>query len=146
MADNKELYELAFELYVKRVAAQPLVRNAEHEAIEAYRKAESFLAVRDKIKSGGLVAVKQDGPQLADCCAPNLSPKHPHNLVSQRFGDPKLTLVNRIATWLDKNHPAPDQDEKDFALRMNREFPDLSWDPPAINTARAIFPAYCAAK
>ena len=143
MAENKELDSLAFDIFARRIAAQPINRNAEHEALEAYRKAEAFITVRDSVRSGALVPAKLSGPQLCDCSAPNLKRTHPHNLVSQAFGD--LAKVNRIKAWLDKN-PTPESDPSELVVKCNREFPELGWDLPAVNTARAVFPAYCVSK
>lgn len=142
MADTKpniELDSFAFEIFKEAVAKSPASRGGEQQARAAYVKAEAFMAVRDKVRAGELKAVKPDGPVLADCCAPNLKRTHPFNLVSQRFGS--LEKVNRIAAFLDKN-PTPEGEPDELIAKVNREFPDLSWDLPAINTARTIFPAY----
>lgn len=147
MANEKqnttELDEFAFEIFKQSVARSPVNRGGEQQARAAYIKAEAFLAVRDKARAGELKAVKSDTPVLADCFAPNLKRNHPFNLVSQKFGD--LNKVNRIAKWLDVN-PTPESEPEELVSRINREFPDLSWDQPAINTARAIFPEYVGAK
>jgi hypothetical protein len=146
MADTKEtkafddLDSLAFEIYSARLA-HPQQRGGEHVAIDSYRQAETFLSVRDRARGGKLKAKADDGSTLADCSAPNLRQTHPHNLVSQRFGD--LVKVNRIKAWLDKN-PTPESAPEELVGRINREFPELSWDLPTVNTARAIFPAYAA--
>ena len=140
MAENKELDSLAFDIYARRMASQPILRNAEQEALEAYRKAEAFLVVRENVRSGALSPAKQSGPALSDCSAPNLKRTHPHNLVSQAFGN--LERVNRIKKWLDAN-PTPEGDPAELTVKLNREFPELGWDMPTVNTARAIFPAYC---
>ena len=129
MADkiNVELDELAFRIYSEMVAKQPANIAAERLALASYRKAESFLSVRGRVRSGELEATEPTGPQLADCSAPNLKKTHPHNLVSQRFGD--LKRVEQIKAWLDKNPTA-------------ETYPELDWDVPTTNVARTIFPAY----
>jgi len=136
---TNELHDKAFELFREMVAKSPTGRGGEQQARAAYMKAEAFLAVREAIQSGAIKPSKSDGPALTDCCAPNLHRSHPYNLVSQRFGD--LTKVNRIQQWLDKN-PTPERDPEDLVSRLKDAFPELSWDTPAINTARAIFPQY----
>lgn len=135
---NTELDELAFEIYSKRVAASN--RSGEQLAVASYRDAEAFLAVRAKARNGSLESKTADESGLCEVSAPNLKRTHAHNLVSQRFGD--LAKVNRIKVWLDRN-PTPESDEGELVAKLNREFPELSWDLPTVNTARAIFPAYC---
>ena len=125
---NTELDDFAFRLYVERVASGAVNRVDEQVALDSYRKAEAFLRVRDKVRSGEITAVQPVGPQLADCCCPNLKKTHPFNIVSQRFGD--LKRVKQIREWLDKNPTADRYDE-------------LEWDPPTVRTARQILPAYC---
>ncbi len=141
--ETTELDDLAFQIYSARVAANPVRRGGEQEAIDSYRQAEAFLSTRKRVKAGELKPVVVEGPQLTDCCAPNLPHRtHPHNMVSQRFGD--LARVNRIKRWLDVN-PTPENDPAELVHRLNREFTDLNWDLPTINTARAIFGAYAVA-
>lgn len=143
MAENKtnpELDQFAFEIFKQAVASSPASRGGEQQAMAAYRKAEAFMAIRDRVRSGDTKTVKPDGPALTDCFAPNLKRSHPHNLVSQKFGD--LAKVNRISQFLDKN-PTPENEPDELVSKINREFPELSWDLPTINTARAILPAYC---
>src|SRR5205823_2384604 len=108
-------------------------------ALDSFRAAEAFLAVRKRVKAGELKAKEPDGPQLANVCCPNLRRTSPHNLVSQRFGD--LTRVNRIKKWLDAN-PTPENDPDELVAKLNREFSDLGWTMPEINVARAVFGAY----
>ena len=136
---NPELDQLAFEIFKQTVAGSPVNRGGEQQAISSYAKAEAFLAVREKVRSGAVKPERPTGPKLAEFCAPNLPSTHPHNLVSQRFGS--LDRVVRIKKWLDE-HPTPESDPQDLVPQINRQFPDLSWDLPAINTARAIFQSY----
>lgn len=136
---NTELDEFAFEIFKQAVARSPVNRGGEQQARAAYQKAEAFLAVRERVRAGDLKAVKQEGPVLTDCWAPNLKRSHPHNLVSQKLGD--LNKVNRIAKFLEQN-PTPESDPDELVSRVNREFPDLGWDLPTINTARVVFPEY----
>ena len=138
-AGASELDALAFELFKSAAAAHPVKRGGQNVAVDAYRKAEAFLAVRDRIRAGELAPQEPGGPKLADCCAPNLRRTHPHNLVSQRLGD--LAKVHRIKQWLDRN-PTQESDPAELVAKLAREFPDLDWDMPTINTARAVFPAY----
>lgn len=139
---DTELHELAFQIYCHRVAAQPINRAGAQIALDAFRKAEEFIAMRDQIESGEVSTAKPTESPLADCCAPNLPRTHPHNLVSQRFGD--VNRVKRINDWFAKN-PAPVQrdDEPQYVDRVRTMFPELGWDMPTINVARVIFPAYC---
>ncbi len=140
IAPNVELDTMAFEIFSKRVAASPAKRGGEREAMDAYRCAEAFLAARDKVRSGELREKPVD--LLADCHAPNLKRTHPHNLVSKAQGN--LERVNRIRKWLDSN-PTPADEPDQLLARLNREFPDLGWDLPTVNVARAIFPQYAKA-
>jgi hypothetical protein len=138
---NSEIDSLAFEIYSKRMAQPGPKRLASHEALEAFKQAEEFVAVRAKVKSGALKTEEPDGPQLAGFCAPNLKRTNPHNLVSQRFGN--LQRVETIYTWLSRN-PTPENDPEDLVHRFNHQYPDLGWTLPEINVARIIFPAYIA--
>ena len=125
---NPELESLAFEIFKETVAKIPANRLGEQVAIEAYRKAEAFLKIRDRVRSGEPLVKQADGPQLCDASAPNLKKTHPHNLVSKRFGD--LAKVNRIAKWLGDNPTTETSEEMD-------------WDAPTTALARVLLPAYC---
>ena len=147
---SKELDDLAFRIFTQRAAVNP--RASEGDAVLAFRAADAFLATREKIKSGELTPRPPEGPQLAECCAPNLPKTHPHNLVARVWQDRQggspvpgdLGRVNRILGWLQKN-PAPppgsDVSPSEQVNRINREF-DLPWTETELNLARAIFPAY----
>lgn len=136
---SSELDDKAFELFREMVAKSPTGRGGEQQARAAYMKAEAFLTVREAVQSGAIKPSKSDGSMLTDCCAPNLHRSHPYNLVSRRFGD--LKKINRIHEWLVKN-PTPERDPEELVGRIKDAFPELSWDTPAINTARAIFPQF----
>lgn len=136
-----EIDTIALEIFSKFVAAQP-TRSGEQMAIGAYRAAEQFLAVRARVRAGELQPAKVEGPQLSEASCPNQRPTHPVNLVSQRFGN--LEKANRIRVWLSQN-PTPEKDEGELVDRLNRQFPELSWDMPTINTARVLLPAYALA-
>ena len=143
MADQKfnvELEDLAAEFAKSSAAVNPRI-DANQRAIIAFREASAFLAVRDKLREGKLTSEKPVGPQLSDCRAPNLPKTHPHNMVSSVHGS--LDRVQKIKKWLDA-HPTPESEPEQLIPQLNREFPECNWDLPAINTARAIFPAYCA--
>lgn len=143
MANEKnsvELDQFAFEIFKQAVASSPVKRGGEQQAIASYEKAEAFLAVRDRVRSGTLKPEQPKGPRLAPFSAPNMSKTHPHNLVSERFGS--LERVAKINKWLEAN-PTPERDPEDLVPQVNRAFGDLNWDLPALNTARVIFPAYC---
>lgn len=140
---QSEVDELAFRIFSHRIANLYGRRGNEQLAVDAYRKAEAFLAVRDKVRKGELEIDKPDGPVLSDCCAPNLKPTHPFNLVSQRMGS--LPKVRLILTWIEtyRKNCKPDTPPEELLVKLNREFPELGWDESAVNTARNIFPAYC---
>lgn len=147
--ETSDLDRLAFELFLHRAGGTR--RASEREALVAYRQAEAFLAVQEKVKAGLLTPTEPDGPQLADCCCPNLPRTHPHNLVAKVHTDRKgvetpgdLAKVNRIKKWLDKNPTPEGEDEQTYFInRLNREFSDLGWTVAQVGVARAIFPAYC---
>ena|SRR3990167_2874049 len=146
MASDKELEEKAFEIF----AQTPLHMRGDKVALDSFRKAQDFINVRNALSKGELDVKKPEGPQLADCCAPNLPRNHPHNLVAALYTERKtgaehcgdIQKVGRIKAWLDKN-PMPETDPEQLVPRLAAAFPELSWDVPTINTARAIFPAYC---
>lgn len=147
MADktSSELDDLAFRIYSERVAAG---RGGEAVAIDSYRKATDFVTVRDKMRTGQLSAAKPEGVQLAECCAPNLDRNHPLNLVAKVFTDRKgasfpgdISKVRRINKWLSEN-PTPESDPEELVPRLSQSFPELGWNLPTINTARAVFPNY----
>lgn len=131
--------ELAFRLFSQRAAMGPLRRNGEGEAMNSYRQARAFLDAQKRVQAGELDVAEPKGPQLANCCAPNLPETHPHNLISQRFGD--LLRVATIKKWLDVN-PTPASDPNELVTRFNKQFRGMDWDLPTINTARTVFPHY----
>ena len=142
MANEKvddELEALAFEIYKQAVAGGSAIAS-EQQALAAYHKAEAFISVRTRVRNGQLKAEKTTGPQLCDVRAPNLPRTHPHNLVSKVYGN--LDRVRKIYAWLEAN-PTPEREPTELIPRLQAAFPDLSWDVPTINTARAIFPDYC---
>lgn len=145
---SSERDELAFKIYAQRVAVAGVRFNGEREALDSFQRAQAFMDARDKVRSGALNVKPPTGPQLCNCSAPNLEPTHPHNLVSQRFGD--LEKVNRIKKWLDA-HPTP-EDATELVNQIAKDFPDLRshkgerWDLPTINVARILFHDYCEAK
>ncbi|MSR60299.1 MAG: hypothetical protein EXS05_22105 [Planctomycetaceae bacterium] len=139
MANEKldnELEAIAFEIYKQTVSHGSAIAN-ERQAIDAFAKADTFIAVRERARAGKLEIKKPVGKQLADCSAPNLPETHPHNIVSQRFGS--LEKVLRIKKWLDENPPTEDQTY--LIPKVNRAF-DLSWKVPELNLARTIFHEY----
>lgn len=134
-----DLDQMAFQLFCQRVAAHPYQRGSEAAALDAYKQAEAFASVRRRVKAGELKQQADKSP-LADCYAQNLRRTHPINLVSQKYGS--LERVRRIGKWLNEN-PTPEREPEELVTRLNQEFPDLGWDLPTINTARAVFGAYC---
>lgn len=136
-AEKVELDELAFRLYAERISKLPAQSSGEAAGAWAYRKAEDFLAIREKVKSGDtkVTAVSK----LADAAAPNLKKTHPHNLVSQRFAEDNggearvLSMLKEIQTWL-LNHPRSDESP----VAYDR----LDWDVPTTNLARILIPNY----
>lgn len=135
--DTTELDELAFRLYAERIAKMPAQASGEASSRWAYRRAEEFISLRDRVRAGETVAASQT--ILADVSAPNLKKTHPHNLVSQRFCDDNggeqavLTRIKQIKDWLDKH---PRSDESPVA------YEPLYWDVPTTNLARVILPHY----
>jgi hypothetical protein len=133
-----EVDSLAFEIYSKRMAHPGPKRAASFEALEAFKQAEEFIAVRAQVKSGALKTEEPEGPQLAACYAPNLKRTSPYNLVSFKWGS--IDRVNRVLSWLEKN-PTLD-DAEDLVHRFNSQFPELGWTLAEVSVARTIFPAY----
>ncbi len=138
---NAELDKLAFEIFSKRAATRPA---GEQAAVESYKAAEAFLAVRAKVQTEGIASAVDDSP-LSDVSAPNQPPTYPLNLVSRKFGD--LERVKKIAKWLEQN-PTPEDPSYLFAS-FKRAFPDLHWQCATeaetlglFNVARAVFPHY----
>lgn len=149
-SDNSERDALAFQIFCQAHASRALRRDGEREAIESFRKADAFLAVKKKMASGELKVNKPDGPQLAECCLPNQDANHPLNLVAKMYTNRKtgasrpgdLNKVAAIKKWLDRN-PTPEGNPEELVNRLNAEFSNLNWDLPTINVARAVFPSYC---
>ena len=129
--DGTERDELAFRLYAERIAKMPAQVNGEESSRWAFRKAEDFLTIRERIRAGTESTKAPEGPQLAEVSAPNLKPTHPHNLVSNRFGN--LAKVREVKDWLDK-HPRSDESPVAYA--------PLDWDAPTTNLARVLLPNY----
>lgn len=141
--EQAEMDKLAFELYGKRVASHRL-DMAEATLLDCYRKAALFIKVRQRIRTEGISLAVPDEPEGADCRAPNLRPTHPYNLVAQVGGD--LSKANRIKKFLDVNPtPAGDNGPEELLTKLNRTFPDLGWDMPTVNVARALLPVHCKA-
>ena len=129
-ARDDVIEQRAFQLFSARRAQLGLRGLAEQIAAECYRDAEAFLTVAERVRAGEAPAAKPTGPQLADCCAPNLKATHPINMVSQRFG--KLDRVQEI-------HDRLQTDEKLDSL------PEYDWGLSEIHTARTLFPAFVSA-
>lgn len=127
---NEVIEQRAFELFTARRAQLGLRGDAEQIAAECYRDAEAFSNVAQRVRSGEAPAARSAGPQLSDCCAPNLKPTHPVNMVSQRFGT--LDRVQQI-------HAQLQADEKLDSL------PEYEWGQSEVNTARTLFPAFVSA-
>ncbi len=53
-ATNTELESVALKIYVERVSGMRFNRATEQLAIQSFKEAESFLAVRDMIRDGEL--------------------------------------------------------------------------------------------
>lgn len=142
-----ELKKLAFHIYGQKAAYGAIRRDGKREAIQSFRQAKAFLEAAKLVDAGELDISEPKGPQLSECCAPNLPPTHPHNLVardyvhrkSQRHYPGDLVKVNRIKKWLDAHGTTP---EDELLPKLNNEFPDLNWDAPTLHVAQAIFPAY----
>lgn len=136
--DQTEVDEFAFRLYAERIAKMPSHANGEAASAWAYAKANDFMAVRARVKSGEAVSVADS--KLSEASAPNLKPTHPHNLVSRRFaashhgGEAKvLAMLREINAWLQAH---PRSDEAQVA------YDKLDWDVPTTNLARVLLPNY----
>lgn len=136
-AETTEIDELAFRLYVERISNLPAHSSGDAAGAWAYRKAEEFVAVRDRVKAGDVTVTATS--RLSDASAPNLKHTHPHNLVSQRFaerngGEEKvLAEINRINKWL-LSHPHSDDSPPTYDA--------LDWDVPTTKLARVLMPHY----
>lgn len=134
---NVELDELAFRLYAERIAKLPAQASGDASSAWAYRKAQEFIAVREKVRSGDKAVTAES--ILADVCAPNLKKTHPLNLVSQRFKDDnggETKVLNRIKETIDWLRDHPRSDENPIAYEK------LDWDVPTTNLARTVLPNY----
>lgn len=139
-ASDSERERLAFEIFAKQVAGVRVNRVVEQEAIEAFRKADTFIAAREKVKAGALKE-SVETEVLADCRAPNMPAYHPLNLVARNGGN--LEKVRRIYKLIEQTQSVDDSAQTNLVERINRTFPELQWDMSALNVARSIFPAYC---
>ncbi len=137
---KNEVDAMAFEIFKDRVAGG-MKRQPEQEAILAFKLAEAFVRTRNSIARGDVKTSEPEGIRLAEVSCPNQKRTHPINLVSQRYGN--LDRAQKINAWLAK-HPTPESEPEELVHSLNKEFPDLSWDLPQINTARAVLPAYAA--
>jgi hypothetical protein len=139
-ADTSEIDELAFRLYAERLCKMPAQASGEAVSTWAYRKAEEFLSIREKVKSGGIAATASES-KLSEVSAPNLKPTHPHNLVSQRFADKNggeakvLSMLREIHNWL-LQHPSTTDNPIAYSDR------GIDWDVPTTNLARVLLPNY----
>jgi hypothetical protein len=138
--------DLAFQIFSQRATSTR--RTGEREALQAYAQADAFLSARERMKSGTLKTVDKS-PLMADCSAPNLPRTHPLNLIAQTYTDRRtgkqypgdLAKAKAIVAWLSKNM-TPNVNPEELAEKMASDFPDLRWDLPTINVARAVLPAY----
>lgn len=146
---STELDDVALTIFAQRIAHASPKRGIEGVALDCYRAAESFLAIKGKVQGGALKVEKKPGPRLAEFDAPNLPFSHPHRLVASKGNAEedarKLEKVRRISDWLDRN-PTPEGNPQDLIERLNQQFPELGWDLATTNIARAIFPTYCPKK
>lgn len=139
-SESAELDDLAFRLFAERISKMPTNTGGHDLSAWAYRKAEEFIATRERIKSGETTAAES---KLSSCCAPNLKPTHPHNLVSQRFADQNggesqvLAILKEIQAWLIQ-HP---HNEENPPLYVNSRR-GIDWDAPATKLARVLIPHY----
>ncbi len=129
-SDPSEVDELAFRLYSERIAKMPAQVSGEESSRWAYRRAEEFLSVRDKVRAGE--ELRDEGPKLSEVSAPNLKPTHPHNIISKRFGD--LAKARAAYEFL-KKHPHSDEEPVTYA--------PLDWDAATVKLARQVLPHYC---
>lgn len=129
-AQDSQIERRAFDLFTARRAAFGVQQNAADVAKQCFRDARAFIDVSQKIADGEMSIELPKGPQLADCCAPNLKPTHPVNMVSQRFGN--LQRVKEINARLEANEKLETLEEYD-------------WGIPEVNSARNLFPKFCSA-
>lgn len=120
-----EVNSVALKLFAER-SARLAGNGAEQVAVQCFKDAESFIAVRDVYKSGAF-AEKPEFSVLADCYCPNQKKTHPHNMISREFGN-----INRVRSIL-KDLDA----HKDGKTYSGDNF---EWDEPTTNLARSIFP------
>jgi hypothetical protein len=138
--------DLAFQIFSKRATSTR--RTGEREALAAYAQADAFLSAREKIKTGKVKQI-EEVQTMADCSAPNLPRTHPLNLIAQTYTDRRtgkqypgdLAKVKQIKAWLDKTL-TPNVNPEELAERLAADFPELRWDLPTINVARAVLPHY----
>src|SRR5205807_7302761 len=72
-AENAELESIALDLFSAAVAHHNGVSQlTEKVARDSFRRAEVYLDVRERVRTGELsIAIVAKGPQLADCSCPN---------------------------------------------------------------------------
>lgn len=145
-AKASELDKIAEHIFAERITRGDLHLPAEEEAMQSYRHAKAFLAARARVATGELERAEDrsapKGPKpLQDSFAPNLPKTNPHNLISQEHGN--RDIINRVAKWLKANPPVEGADEqREQTLRFNSEHANFNWDPPTLNSARTLLPAY----
>ena len=120
---------------------------------KSFQAAQEFLSLSDQIRAGeiSIQSPASQGPQLADCCAPNLDENHPFNLMSQRFaldGVPAdqiqkktaetINRIRAIYNRLKDVHPEnyPDDDKKIFKEE------GVSWTKQEVAIAKKLFPQF----
>lgn len=130
MADEKpigEVEKVALQLFAERSSRIVRLGATRQVALESFRDAQTFLQVQAEFRSGRLVTAAPLKDPRAECFAPNLKKTHPHNLVSQEFGD--LSRVAKIYAEL-KADPT------------RETYEECDWDKPQVDLARILFPAF----
>jgi hypothetical protein len=122
---HAELRDYAAELFARRTANGIRGIQVEKVAIDCFEHAQIFLSVADRVASGEISSAPTPPNPLNEACAPNLKKTHPHNLVSQRFGN-----INRVKAIMDKLQQNP----------TLTELEDLEWKEQEIVLAKLIFP------
>ncbi len=142
-AGDTEIDRIALQIFANRAALTHGSPASAADAVKCYKEEATFIRARGQFHAGEFDPQVAKGPQLADCCAPNLPKTHPHNLVSGQMGD--LTKVASIQKFLVANpNPKHEGGEQDIINALNRQFA-LGWTFAELRTARVIFPQYVAA-
>lgn len=145
--EHERLEDVALTIFSASLATGVHGSQMNMAAERAFSGASAFLTLSQQIESGQKPAVPEavKGPQLQDCCAPNLPAKHPHNLIAKkhtrRDGSTAGGDLGLVAKIYDRIKGIDLTTKEDNFMIEDSEL-GINWDKPVIQTAQTLFPYF----